>query len=146
MKKVVIMRGCPGSGKSTYVKKYFPDAAVCSADFYHMDCLGNYDWKPEKVRWAHQSCKNSFIWALKNNRELVIVDNTNTKIKEMKPYYDLALEYDYKVSVIRLEAPLKALYGKNIHEVPDEIVKAMFDRMEPWKGEEVIRQTWQIKE
>lgn len=37
MGKVIIMRGQPGSGKSTYTAKHFPDALVCSADHFFME-------------------------------------------------------------------------------------------------------------
>jgi predicted kinase len=32
--KLIILRGLPGSGKTTLVRKEWPNAAVCSADSY----------------------------------------------------------------------------------------------------------------
>ena len=70
------MRGISGAGKSTYVKKHFPNAVVCSADNYHLDSKGNYNWKPENVAKSHGWCQNQFKKALENNEPLVVVDNT----------------------------------------------------------------------
>lgn len=139
MKKLVIMRGAPGSGKSTYVKQNYPNAVVCSADFYHTDENGNYNWRPENVAAAHASCQANCSHAMAESQEVVVVDNTNTRLKEMQPYLKLAETLGYEVVVVQLTMPLESLYGKNIHNVPNKSVKAMYERLEPYEGELIIK-------
>ena len=137
MKKVVIMRGVSGSGKSTYIKEHFPEAVVVSADKYFMKD-GEYKFDYTKLAQAHGSCRARFASALKAEKTLVVVDNTNTRHKEFKDYFWTAKVHGYEVLVVRLDVALGDLYGKNTHGVPDESVKAMYERMEPFKGEQVV--------
>lgn len=39
-KRVIIMRGIPGAGKTTYARRMFPDARVVSTDAYHVLPMG----------------------------------------------------------------------------------------------------------
>lgn len=137
-KQVVIMRGASGSGKSTYVRKHFSDAKVCSADFFHYDKDGNYNWKPENIGKAHAECYSSFKRALKDEKPLVVLDNTNTILKEFKPYLELARTFGYDVKVIRMTTPLNETLGRNVHNVPDETVKKMYNRVQKYPGEKLV--------
>jgi len=140
IKTVIILRGVSGSGKSTYIQENFPDAVVVSADKYFYNKEGEYKFDATKLGQAHGSCRARFESALKSKKALVVVDNTNTRLKEFKAYMDMARSYDYEVSVVRLDVPLEALYGRNVHGVPDATVKAMYERMEPYVGEEIVSQ------
>ena len=137
-KKVIILRGPSGSGKSTYIKNHLPDAFVCSADNYFNDAEGNYNFDAKKLGQAHGTCRLSFKQAVLDNTPVIVVDNTNTKLKEMEPYIDVAINHGYKVEVVRLTVPLDKLYGRNTHGVPDEAVKRMNDRMQDYPGEKVV--------
>ena len=134
---VIIMRGVSGSGKSTYIKEHFSDAVVVSADKYFMKD-GKYNFDATKLGSAHGQCRARFKAALQAGKPLVVVDNTNTRAKEFKAYVKIAVEHYYAVRVVRLDVPLEDLYGKNVHGVPDENVKSMYDRMEPFENEEVV--------
>lgn len=49
MRNVIIMRGVPGSGKSTYVRNRYPEARVVSADRYFTDpATGEYRFDASK--------------------------------------------------------------------------------------------------
>ena len=129
-RKVVIMRGPSGSGKSTYTKKHYPDAYVCSADLFFHDEKGNYNFDPKLLGRAHEDCKRKFKKALHEKRPLVVVDNTNTKFWEMKPYIQMAREAGYDVEFVRLSTPVDVAASRNVHGVPLDAVKRMADRME----------------
>src|SRR5690606_12985380 len=104
-KVVYIMRGIPGSGKNWYIENTvlpeFPDASVCSADDYHM-INGVYNWKPDRMGFAHTSCREKFFEALRKGVSCVVVNNTNTTQKEMRVYYETAKESGYKVVFVRM--------------------------------------------
>lgn len=127
--KVVLMRGISGSGKSTYIKNHFPDAVVCSADHYFIDNQGKYNFDRNKLGAAHGSCKANFAKALKERKPLIVVDNTNTKLSEMKPYVDMAKHHGYRIEVVRLDTPPHVAADRNVHGVPPEAIDAMHRRM-----------------
>lgn len=137
-RQVKIIRGASGSGKTAYTNKHFPDATVCSADAYFVDDEGNYKFNPTRLGAAHESCRRSFKAALDRGQELIVVDNTNTTLREFKPYVDLARERGYDVEVIRIETPLEVAAARNVHGVPFDVVKRMKGRMVDFSGEKIV--------
>lgn len=129
-KKVVIIRGISGAGKSTYIKQHLSDAYVCSADHFFYNDQGEYSFDPGKLGPAHGACKRNFVKALKQNKPLVVVDNTNTKMWEMKPYIQAAKDAGYEIEFIRLVTPVAVAAARNVHGVPLEAVSRMANRME----------------
>jgi len=143
MKKCVILRGVAGSGKSTYGKQFYPNAYVCSADFYHMydvtqpdgSVKSEYKWDPGKAGMAHSNCMNDFIEAVSKGVELVVVDNTNIRRYEFQNYVKLARVFGYVVNIIEmtLRSPddMRLCAGRNQHGVPEPVVQSMTDLFEP---------------
>jgi predicted kinase len=126
MKTLFLIRGVPGAGKSTLVKSL--NVFAVSADDYHTDKDGNYTWTPEKSKAGHQWCQQE----VKNAMESCFIDdiavhNTFTQEWEMKPYFDMAAEYDYRVTTLIVE---NRHNSKSIHNVPVETIKKMADRFE----------------
>ena len=78
-----VMRGLSGSGKSTVVRaivRAFPGATVCSADsFFEDTATGEYRWRADGLRAAHEECQKGAEDALENSGGVVIVDNTNVR-------------------------------------------------------------------
>lgn len=139
MGKMIIMRGIPGSGKSTKVKeilKEMPDAKVFSTDNYWLRPDGTYDFNPKLIGQAHQWNQREAKVACRTDCPVIVIDNTNTQEWEMEPYTAMAKRFDYEVEI-------KAVHGKdltptevqeyaerNTHGVPLKTVKAMYDRWE----------------
>lgn len=130
-KKVVIMRGISGSGKSTYIKKHYPDALVCSADHFFEKDDGSYQFNAKQLGIAHGICMKKFKKALAHGTDLVVVDNTNTKAREFRPYLMAAQHAGYEIEIVRLETPVDVAAARNAHGVPEEAVQRMSDRMAP---------------
>ena len=131
VRRVVIMRGVSGAGKSTFVRKHFADAKVCSADSFFMRG-GEYKFNPALLGKAHGACKNDFVSALNDDSvKTIVVDNTNTRNREMKFYIETALRNsDVTVYVVELTTPVGVAAGRNVHGVPREVVQNMRDRFE----------------
>lgn len=123
-KTLIILRGIPGSGKSTFASAI--GGVICTADDYHMKD-GKYDWKPENGYKAHLACQKKAEEAMAANEPMVIIANTNTTSKEMKPYYALADKYRYRVFSVIVE---NRHNGINEHNVPDESLKKMRERFD----------------
>lgn len=123
------MRGSSGSGKSTYIEENFPDAVVCSADHYFTDITGNYNFDRRKLGAAHGECKDTFKEAVERREPLIVIDNTNTTLKEMSPYVKVAKYHGYRIECVRLVVPVEVAHERNVHGVPYGAVKAMIERM-----------------
>lgn len=120
MKKLFILRGVSGSGKSTLAKELSDDGRwpVCEADQFHYTEDGVYEWKEENIHKAHQWCRDKVELHMKNEVEKIIVSNTTTSAKELKPYLDLAENYCYDVTSVVVEN----YHGnESIHDVPQFI-------------------------
>ena len=130
-KKVVIMRSISGGGKSTYIRKHFPDAIVCSADHFFDQKDGSYKFNPKLLSVAHKACSMKFGKALKDKVPLIVVDNTNTTMREIRPYVMAAKAAGYEVEVIRIDTPVSVAHQRNSHGVPLASIQRMADRMAP---------------
>ncbi|CAK7994790.1 AAA family ATPase [uncultured virus] len=85
---MIILRGCPGAGKTTIAEKCFPDYVKCSADDHFMK-NGVYYFNRYEIQLAHDNCYAKAKKALADGKN-VIVDNTNRKLDEFKRYLDLS--------------------------------------------------------
>ena len=132
-KKLYIVRGLPGSGKSTFAEALVgSDFLVCEADKYFMKD-GEYKFDATKLKEAHESCRSMVETYMKDSlvndqfyREIA-VSNTFTQEWEMQAYFDLAKQYGYTVFTLIVE---NRHGGVNQHGVPDEVLTKMRDRFE----------------
>jgi predicted kinase len=131
MEKILyIVRGIPGSGKSTFAKTL--GGTHIEADQYFVDVDGNYNFDGGKIKLAHEYCRaQTEAWMRTDgtqvNVDRIVVSNTFTQEWEIKPYFELAKEYGYKVFTIIVE---NRHGGKNVHEVPEDKIQMMKDRFE----------------
>ena len=124
-KKLIIVRGIPGCGKSAFSELL--SRAICTADDYHTDRKGNYNWLPQNIGKAHDWCKRKCDRFMKKGISPVVVANTSTTEKEFAPYYELAKENGYQVFSIIVE---NRHGGKDSHGVPVETLEKMKNRFE----------------
>jgi len=129
MEKVLyIVRGIPGSGKSTFAKTLVnKDYCHKEADMFFVDGEGNYNFNPSKIKDAHKWCQEEMDFLMRLEHSPVVVSNTFTQEWEMGPYFELAKTYGYKVFSIIVENRHE---GTNEHGVPDEVLTKMRERFE----------------
>lgn len=132
-KILTLVRGLPGSGKSTFANTITNEFSVCEADKFFYDEDGNYNFHPSKLGLAHSWCREQVETRMKDNQmneqfyPHIVVSNTFTKEWEMSEYFELAKEYGYKVFTIVVE---NRHGGVNQHGVPADTLEKMKERFE----------------
>ena len=115
---LVIIRGIPGSGKSTMAKTA-KNFVHYEADMFFIDENNNYKYDPDKIKQAHEWCRHSVFFSLKEGSS-VAVSNTFIKFLELRPYFEFCLKHKIKIAVVDLFTE----YG-SIHNVPSHVIYRM---------------------
>ena len=129
MKTLYLVRGVPGSGKSTFAKTL--GGTHFETDNYFM-VDGEYKFDFTKLREAHKWCQDSVNTAMILNHttgqnEVIVVSNTFTQEWEMESYYKMAETWGYRVFSVIVE---NRHGGVNQHGVPDDKLEIMKNRFE----------------
>lgn len=123
-----IVRGIPGSGKTTLAKEMSSisntPSVVLSADMYFNKDTGNYDFDREKLYRAHGWCLDTTKIFLQDGVE-VFVANTFVIYKEIKDYFDYADQHDFGITLITANND----FG-SVHNVPEEAMERFRNRIE----------------
>lgn len=123
---LILLRGVPGSGKSTTAKLLSSmfEIAYIEADHYFIDDEGNYNFNPAELGKAHEYCQYNCRVALSSGSD-IIVSNTSTTEKEVQTYKDIAKECGANFISLIVE---NRHGGESIHNVPPEKIQQMKDR------------------
>ena len=150
MKKLIILRGHQGSGKSTYARqllKGFELSYFGSATFeisYDNTLIrqnnGEYNWTPENIKVAMETAWKDYMEFVKEHTRkdenvLIVHSATNRTLKSFKKYIDFAKARKYDIEIIRLSD-----FYENEHNCSDRIVAETFITIEqnPVEGEVIL--------
>lgn len=122
MSELVLLRGAPGSGKSTFAAVLARQGFLhLEADHWMINDRYEYEFNPNLLKYCHAQCLERTKVVLARDRN-VVVANTFTRLWELEPY----LQLSYRTTVMKMEGIFT-----NVHGVPAEKVQAMRERYEP---------------
>lgn len=122
---MLLVRGLPGSGKSTIAMNLIGWYYHLETDmFWKNKETGEYEFVLERLGEAHAWCQDQTRRLMVNGFSPV-VSNTFTTKKELRPYFEIAKEFGIVPTVILCQNQ----FG-NIHNVPEETLERMRGRFE----------------
>lgn len=131
--KLIIVRGIPGSGKSTFAKRLSKKIGGChyeADDFFQHGT--EYRFDPSLLKEAHNTCLDNVTNALEEGKTCIVA-NTFVKRWEAKKYIDVAARLNLAVKIFRMTGD----YG-SVHSVPSHVVDRMRDNFEDFTQEVLV--------
>lgn len=131
MPTLYIIRGLPGSGKSTMAQMIYQchkdSAAHREADQY-FTLFNNGQFSPTLLGDAHAWCQREIDKGMQKRKEAVIVSNTFIRRWEYQPYIEMATLHGYSVQIIECKGQFTS-----IHNVPEHTIAKMRANWEEYK-------------
>lgn len=141
-REIVILRGVPASGKSTYSNSLVNQGYKRLNKDYIRLMLNNYSLDNSDEDTVHSIQRIGLMQLMKKRRNIVI-DNTHTKqkyindlLKDIKHNQtDLhrgSVNVDYGVKIVNIDVPLEVAIERNSkREAPvmEEVIRRMYDQL-----------------
>ena len=145
MNKLILIRGLPGSGKSTFAKHIAKNElqwadghekmVICEADGFHMiPDRGDIKYHFDKtyLTYAHNWCQSKAAKLLRDGVS-AIVSNTSLTLKSLAPYALMACDFHVDLEIYRMCDEFKTEHG-----VPDEVMANMRLNFIDVRGERMV--------
>lgn len=141
MRNLVILRGCPGSGKSTWVKEMGLENYTLCADTLRMLTESPIIVETEQ-REAISQKNDKYVWQLlfellekrMSRGEFVVVDATHSRSSDFSRYNNLCEKYRYRRYYVDFtNVPIEIckernLKRENYKRVPENVIDKMYSR------------------
>lgn len=137
MKKLILLYGLPGSGKTTLAKelenKYIEEGLVIrrteTDDWFVLHGGGTYKFDASLLNKAHQITFQLVQYWMQLRTDVIILSNTNLTWKDIKGYCELAIHNAYEVEIVETQTEwrydLDELEKRGIHAVPRVVLERM---------------------
>jgi len=140
MRTLLLLRGAPGVGKTTFIENNGLTPYALSADSIRLLCQAPV-LMPNGTHGISQS-NDGFVWKTLFNilemrmklGEFTVIDATNSKTSEMKRYKKLATEYRYRIYCVDFtDVPIDEVKKRNANRepykrVPEQVIDNMYAR------------------
>lgn len=140
MRTLLLFRGAPGCGKSTYIKEHGLSNYVLSADQIRMLCGSPIQGTDGYMEITQKNDK--YVWQVlfqmletrMMHGDFTVIDATNSKTVEMNRYKDLAKKYRYRIFIIDMtglpieECKLRNAERETLKRVPESVIDNMYAR------------------
>lgn len=145
MRTLLLFRGAPGCGKSTFIDAHNLRQYALSADDIRQTLRSPMQTADGSVQICQDNEKE--VWELlyrmletrMQKGEFTVIDATNSKTSEMNKYKDLCGEYRYRMFCIDMtDLPIDECKRRNagripLKRVPEEVIDKMYSRFRTQK-------------
>lgn len=145
MRILLLLRGSPGCGKTTWIEQNGLSQYALSADDIRLMCAGPTMTPDGKM--AINPNNDNVVWATlfklleirMQNGEFTVIDATNSKTSEMNRYKELCAAYKYRMYCVDFTSlPIEVVKERNrnrpeLKRVPDEAIDKMYSRFQTQK-------------
>jgi predicted kinase/predicted phosphodiesterase len=141
MKKLIILRGIQGSGKSTFIKENNLQNHTLSPDIFRVMLSGHSRTNDGEI----QVCQQESIKAWKmtfdsletrmNYDLLTLIDATHCNIRDLNQYLELANKYEYKIYVLDFDISWEEAVDRNnsrplVQKMPLHILEKFYTNLQ----------------
>ncbi len=133
-KRIVLLVGLPGSGKSTYVK----DLPVLSSDAIRILLADDETDQTIHVR-VFATLRYLLVQRLEIHRPVTYIDATHLTRAERKPYIEIARQYRAEIEALFFDVPHEVCLERNktrTRQVPEGVLAKMSAKLRPPSLEE----------
>lgn len=131
LQELVLIRGLPGAGKTTYAKKHYPKHIYYDADMFCIDSNGKYKFVPELTYKSHDMCKTKIKESLQDGYNVVVANVFATK-RDICGYISY-ISSNIKIDIIHINGMFQS-----IHNVPNHTINRIKCKWEQYPGETEI--------
>lgn len=133
-KILILLQGCPGAGKSTWVKENNLESFTLCKDTFRImaGCVSGGEILQSCNKLVRETIY-MFLEARLKNGKFTVIDETNIFYTTVKKYSEMAAKYGFKVIVIKFNADIDTLFQRNVNRgykrVPENLIENMYDQM-----------------
>ena len=128
-----ILRGIPGSGKSTHARELIKNGGVVHSTNDHFVKNGRYQFITHLVGWNHHRNFCDFRESIRHKIPIVVVDNCNIRIGEFIHYIEFAEKHWYEVRIVEMpHIDSLVARDRSPHNVPLVNIENMIRDYEPY--------------
>lgn len=128
--RLILIRGLPGSGKSTFART-FKDFVHLEADMFFEDEKGRHCYDGSKIKDAHKWCMGKTKTHLSSGHN-VVVSNTFSRRWEVQFYLDIAEHFGIIPEIILCKG-----HFTSTHNLTEEYIQRMIERWETIERENI---------
>lgn len=154
MRILLLFRGAPGCGKSTFIDQNGLRPYALSADEIRLQCQSAQQTADGRVEISQKNEKDVWNMLFKlleirmRNGEFTVIDATNSKTAEINRYKEMCDTYRYRIFCIDMtNLPIDECKRRNasrpiLKQVPEEVIDKMYSRFATQKipsGVKVIK-------
>lgn len=142
MRTLLLLRGAPGCGKTTWIKEHHLERYTLSPDDLRILCSSTELQATGEFKISQNRDNENQVWKILFNLleyrmsrgEFTVIDATCSKTKDMQQYKDLADAYRYRMYIVDFtKVPLETCLAQNkmrpeIKQVPQKSIENIYAR------------------
>jgi len=142
MRTLLLMRGAPGAGKTTWIEQHNLQQYTLSPDVIRVMCSSNELQPTGEFKISQQRENENMVWDVllkilehrMSRGEFTVIDATCSKTKDIQKYKELAESYRYRMFIVDFtDIPLETCLAQNklreeLKQVPSASIKNIYAR------------------